>query len=140
MNTSIYLPHKFERIGWAGILIHGGLLLSLAILDAIGLLPETLYETGYIIRVLFRYTLMIGLVFVICSIEKYEDELIMQLRLRAFQEGLFITVILSLFMFALTFIVRYPMVYESAEGINATLIFITMIYKYKLYKFRKENN
>jgi len=140
MNSSIYLPHKYERIGWSLILVHGIILLILAILDVSGMLPEAYYDAGYFIRVLFRYSLMIGLVFIICSKEKYEDELIMQIRLKAFQQGLFITVALSLFMFILTFLVRYPLVYESAEGINATLIFIAVIYKFKLYKFKKEND
>lgn len=140
MSLNIYLPHKYERIGWILIGLHAVLLSTLLLLDVTNQLPETLYSFGFTIRILFKYTLMIGLVFVICSKEKIEDELVRTIRLKAFQQGLLFTLGLSLLMFFVTLIFRQPLIFKSVEGIDATLIFIAIIYKYNMYKFKKENS
>jgi len=148
ITSPYFLPNRFKKIGWLLIGIHLSIMVILLILiEILNVLPIT--NTAMIIVELWGYTLMIGLVLVISSREKEEDELIRFIRLQSFQYGLYLAVCISIFLSILT---RFPgidvhihglWIYPSTiltelDTISATLLYIVGFYQFKLYRLRND--
>lgn len=146
LNGSYFLPHKYKRLGWAIIS------LSLLVVAIVGILYNNGFQNfgilEHILGPILSYATMIGLTIVISSREKKEDEMIRMIRLKSFQYGLYLTVVVSLLFFLLSiagnnefrlssFIVAAK-VGGSMSGINATLIFIVTIYQFKLFSLKSD--
>ena len=148
LNFSYFLPNRFKKIGWLLIAIHLSIILALLFLiEIVNVLPVS--NTAAVIVHLFEYTLMIGLVLVISSREKEEDELIRLIRLKSFQYGLYLAVCISIFLSVMT---RFPGIEMTIQGlwiypatilteldtISATLLYIVGFYQFKLYRLRND--
>jgi len=148
ITSSYFLPNRFKKIGWLLIAIHLSIILALLFLiEILNVLQIT--NTAMIIVELWGYTLMIGLVLVISSREKEEDELIRLIRLQSFQYGLYLAVCVSILLSILT---RLPGIDVHIQGIwiypatilteldtiGATLLYIVGFYQFKLYRLRND--
>jgi Ca2+/Na+ antiporter len=90
---------------------------------------------------LLHYTVMIGLTIVISSREEKEDEMIRMVRLKSFQYGLYFTVFVSLVLFVLSIAGNHDLRLSQLVGIggiNATLIYIVVIYQFKLFNLKND--
>lgn len=151
IETSYYLPHRFKFIGWGLILLHLLVIVVLILLvDILQVLSVSNISYGHVIVYLFKYTIMIGLAMVISSREKQEDEMIRLIRLKSFQYGLYFAVFISiLFPFLKVFLMEIDVmidgfwIYPSAlltglDTISAILLYIVVIYQFKLYRLRSD--
>lgn len=139
LNSSYFLPHRYKKIGWAIIGIHLLLIAILYVLHWIGF--RNFGGIEYLIFPLLHYTVMIGLTIVISSREKNEDEMIRMVRLKSFQYGLYLTVFVSLVLFVLSIAGNHDLRLSQLVGIggiNATLIYIVVIYHFKLFNLKND--
>jgi hypothetical protein len=139
LNSSYFLPHHYKRIGWAIIVIHLLLIAIAYILHDLMGMRNFLGGLEYLLFPLLHYTVMIGLTIVISSREEKEDEMIRLIRLKSFQYGLYLTVFVSLVLFILSIAGNHDLRLSQLigiGGINATLIYIVVIYQFKLYRLK----
>lgn len=136
-NSSYFLPHHYKKIGWGMIIGHIILIIISGLLDFLGL---GIFQTfQYILVPLLPYSVMISLTIVISSREKNEDEMIRLIRLKSFQYGLYLTILV----FVVAGIVRLLdfsswRMWMGGGGINATLIYIVVIYHFKLHNLSRD--
>lgn len=139
LNSSYFLPHRYKRVGWAIIGIHLLLIVILYVLHWVGF--RNFGGIEHLIFPLLHYTVMIGLTIVISSREEKEDEMIRMVRLKSFQYGLYFTVFVSLVLFVLSIAGNHDLRLSQLVGIggiNATLIYIVVIYQFKLFNLRND--
>lgn len=99
MNKILLLPHSFKRIGW-GLFIPTALLGLLMAIDGFNgfptfLLPDSIVTSETIDRICNNLVLvgvLLGALFVTCSRERIEDELIARIRLNALLAALYVTI------------------------------------------------
>ena len=138
LNTSYFLPHRYKRIGW---IIIGIDLLLIALLYILHLVGVRNFGGIVFVFPLLHYTAMIGLAIVISSREKKEDEMIRMIRLKSFQYGLYLTVFVSLVLFLLSITSNQNLRLSNligVGGIDATLIYIAVIYQFKLFTLKND--
>ena len=126
------------------------LLILIVLIEVMGVMPVSGFAVA--VSTLFKYSLMIGLMMVISSREKREDEMIRLIRLQSFQYGLYLAVFLSILLFiwrvlgsAIPFnwsiegLWVYPLsILSRLDSITAILLYIVFFYYYKLYQLRRD--
>lgn len=151
-NATYYLPHSFKRLGWVllGVSVIPFIVLVILI-EGLKLLPVS--DWAVTVAYLFPTGLTLGLILVISSREKREDEMIRMIRLKSFQYGLFFAV--GMFYFSFLFrsigaLIPSPglaiegiwilpaYMFGRLDTITATLLYIAIIYHFKLWRLRSD--
>ena len=120
-------PHGFQKWGWC--------IFAVGVISGIYALV-TDYGTGPLVNNIAIIGTVIGAMFVTCSREKIEDEMVRQLRLNSLLVALYISyavlIVCSLFVYGLDFL--YVMIYNMF-----TILFIFMIvFRYRMWHLNKE--
>ena len=126
MKTLLFL-YSFKKWGWC----------ILAVGIAFGIYAMvTDYGTSGLVNNIAIIGTILGAMFVTCSREKIEDEMVRQLRLNSLLVALYISyavlIVCSLFVYGLDFL--YVMIYNMF-----TILFIFMIvFRYRMWHLNKE--
>ena len=139
------LPHSFQRIGWA-LLIACPILFGLELLlfNGLKLIPQSYSQFGTLVLYL---TAAFAALFVGLSEEKQEDEFIQSLRLRSIAQTAYICFVLMILSAILVdtlvaFRVQNRSAFFSFYQLFNSIIFAFFVYivifRYRLYKYRKE--
>ena len=146
MNHNRYLlPHSFQRIGWA-LLIACPILFGIELLlfNGLKLIPQSYSQFGTLgiyLAAAFA-ALLVGL-----SEEKQEDEFIQSIRLRSIAQTAFVCFVLMILSAIIVdtlvaFRVQNMGVFFSFYQLFNSIIFAFFVYivifRYRLYKYRKE--
>ncbi len=124
---TILFPHSFQKWGWC----------VLAVGIAFGIYTMVWdYGTSCLVNNIAIIATVLGALFVTCSREKIEDEMVRQLRLNSLLVALYINyavlILCSLFVYSLDFL--YVMMYNMF-----TILFIFMIvFRYRMWRLNKE--
>ena len=124
---TILFPHSFQKWGWC----------VLAVGIAFGIYTMVWdYGTSCLVNNIAIIATVLGALFVTCSREKIEDEMVRQLRLNSLLVALYINyavlILCSLFVYSLDFL--YVMMYNMF-----TILFIFMIvFRYRMWCLNKE--
>lgn len=152
MKKSYLLPNYFKKIGWLifipSIIYHFILFFNekldfkfntLSIFPVIRIFKETtpwfsITETQFSLSIL-PILILTGLLFIVFSKEKYEDEYISKLR----EKSLVWSAITYLSIFVVSTLILYGEIYFYFYIMSIYLLFIIMIIKfhYELYKLKK---
>lgn len=155
MKNKLLLPYGFQKAGWA-ILIPTALLGILMMIDGYNGIPTFFYPEEFVKVNTPTYALLssdtmtrslnnivligivVGALFVSCSKEKIEDEMISSLRLSS--------LLVALYVNYLFLIVAALLVYDVAflnimvwNMFTMLLAFLT-VFRYRLWRLRKEAN
>lgn len=141
MKKQMLLPHGFKKVGWV-ILIPTLVLGILMAIDGFNGVPTFIYA-GDLSETLRRAThnialigILLGIVFIACSRERIEDELIGRIRLSALLVALYantaVVVVSALAVYELTFL--YIMVYNL---FTLPLLFL-VVFRWKLWRLKKQ--
>ena len=129
MTKELLLPHSFKKIGWV-ILIPTLLLGVLMLID--GFNGST--TTGRALNNIALVGICIGGIFVACSRERIEDEMISRIRLNALLTALYVNYALliatALCTYDLSFL--YVMIYNL---LTMLLIFLA-VFRWKLWRLK----
>ena len=139
------LPHSFQRIGWA-LLIACPILFGIILLlfNGLELLPQSYSRFGALILYL---TASFAALFVGLSEEKQEDEFIQSIRLRSIAQTAYVCFVLMILSAILVdtlvaFRVHGRSGFFSFYQLVSNIIFAFFVYiiifRYRLYKYRKE--
>lgn len=150
MKKTMLLPHGFQKIGWAilistaffGILIaldgYNGIPSFLLPSDLNPQLAKTLHSQSmtHLTNNIALIGIILGCLFITCSREKVEDELIDKIRLNSLLLALVtnytIVIIISLFVYDFAYL--DVMLYN----LFTILLLFLGIFRYKLWRLRKE--
>ena len=146
MNKTTYLlPHSFQRIGWALLIACPFLLgLFLWVFNGIKLIPQTYSQFGTLVVYIAA---ALSALFVGLSAEKQEDEFIQALRLRSVANTAWICFILMIVSamavdicqaFRVSGIKVLWYFYRVFDSIIFAFFLYIVIFRYRLYKYRKE--
>lgn len=143
MNKMLLLPHGFKRIGWVLFIPTALLGVLMAIDDFNGfpsfLLPDSFAPGGGSVRLWNNVAIigiLLGVLFICCSRERVEDELIARIRLNALLAALYITVGISV----LSALVLYDVAYLWFMIFNLCLlpVLFLVIERAMLWRLGKE--
>ena len=146
MNHNRYLlPHSFQRIGWA-LLIACPILFGIELLlfNGLKLIPQSYSQFGTLAIYLAA---AFAALFVGLSEEKQEDEFIQSIRLRSIAQTAFVCFVLMILSAVIVdtlvaFRVQNMGVFFSFYQLFNSIIFAFFVYivifRYRLYKYRKE--
>lgn len=146
MNHNRYLlPHSFQRIGWA-LLIACPILFGIELLlfNGLKLIPQSYSQFGTLAIYLAA---AFAALFVGLSEEKQEDEFIQSIRLRSIAQTAFVCFVLMILSAIIVdtlvaFRVQNMGVFFSFYQLFNSIIFAFFVYivifRYRLYKYRKE--
>lgn len=139
IETTLLLPNRFKKIGIGLIAAHVALILLLRFVFGLYEAPSSIPDIVFFVPISFlKYTVMVGLTMFITSKEKFEDELVNTIRLKSFQYGLYLTVFISLSLFVLSLINSTDLRVHGIDGVNALLVYISVIYQFNIYRFKSD--
>lgn len=143
MNKILLLPHAFKRIGWV-LFIPTALLGALMFFDGFNgfpsfLLPDSFAPTRDFSRLWNNIVIigvLLGVLFIGCSRERIEDELIARIRLNALLAALYVTAGISI----LSALVLYDLNYLTFMIFNLFLLPVLFLIfeRVMLWKLGKE--
>ena len=143
MNKMLLLPHAFKRIGWV-LFIPTLLLGVLMYFDGFNgfptfLLPDSFAPTRDFTRLwnnIVIIGILLGVLFICCSRERVEDELIARIRLNALLAALYVTAGISI----LSALVLYDLNYLTFMIFNLFLlpVLFLVIERVMLWRLGKE--
>lgn len=142
MKKSLLLPRCFQRIGWV-ILIPTALLGVLMCIDGFNGLPRFLFPdapcsetTTRVLNNIALSGILLGAVFVACSRERIEDEMIGGIRLGALLTALYINTLIVVAAALTVYNIEFlqVMVYNL---FTLPIIFLA-VFRYRLWRLRKE--
>jgi len=127
-NTAAFFPNYFKKIG-LGLVI-------LAIALAVGLkflALEIIEEQKDFYKILFFNILILGFFFIAWSKDKFEDEMSMQIRMKAIGFTFMTSVFYIIFRPIIDLILQDPVTKMSAQELMIFMLFMYIIF-YKLQK------
>lgn len=143
MNKILLLPHSFKRIGW-WLFIPTALFSLLMAIDGFNGFPTFLLpgsvETGVTVDRISNNVALIGVLlgalFITCSRERIEDELITRIRLNALLAALYVTIGIAV----IAALVLYDFTYLYFMIFNLCLlpVLFLVIERAMLWRLRKE--
>ena len=129
-NTAAFFPNYFKKIGLGLILVAIALPLSAKFLA-----PETIEHQKDFYKVLFFNVLILGLFFIAWSKDKFEDEMTMQLRMKAIGFTLMTSVFYIIFRPIVDLVMQEPVTAMTAQELMMFILFMYILF----YKLQKRN-
>lgn len=129
-NTAAFFPNYFKKIGL------GFILLAVALpLGAKFLALEIMEEQKDFYKVIFFNVLILGLFFVAWARDKFEDEMTMQIRMKAIGFTIMTAVFYIIIRPIIDLILQEPVTKMSAQELMMFILFMYIIF----YKLQKRN-
>lgn len=129
-NTAAFFPNYFKKIGLGLIIIAIAIPLSAKFLK----LEVTEVQKDFY-KVLFFNVLILGLFFVAWSKDKFEDEMTMQIRMKAIGFTFMTSVFYIIFRPIIDLILQDPVTNMSAQELMIFMLFMYILF----YKLQKRN-
>lgn len=129
-NTAAFFPNYFKKIGLGLIIVAIALPLSAKFLK----LEVTEVQKDFY-KVLFFNVLILGLFFVAWSKDKFEDEMTMQIRMKAIGFTFMTSVFYIIFRPVIDLILQDPVTNMSAQELMIFMLFMYILF----YKLQKRN-
>ena len=104
-------------------------------LSAKFLAPETIEEQKDFYKILFFNVLILGLFFIAWSKDKFEDEMTMQLRMKAIGFTLMTSVFYIIFRPIVDLVIQEPVTAMTAQELMMFILFMYILF----YKLQKRN-
>lgn len=129
-NTAAFFPNYFKKIGL------GFILLAIALpVGAKFLAFEMIEEQKDFYKVIFFNVLILGLFFIAWARDKFEDEMTMQLRMKAIGFTLMTAVFYIIFRPLIDLILQEPVTAMTAQELMMFILFMYILF----YKLQKRN-
>lgn len=129
-NTAAFFPNYFKKIGLGLIIVAIALPLSAKFLK----LEVTEVQKDFY-KVLFFNVLILGLFFVAWAKDKFEDEMTMQIRMKAIGFTFMTSVFYIIFRPVIDLILQDPVTNMSAQELMIFMLFMYILF----YKLQKRN-
>ena len=123
------IPRQFRIIGLLVIIVT--LLLVFLLKSQHIINPDHLQHFLYL-------PILIGLVLILSAREKEEDEMILQVRLRSFQIGLYAAVFAYIFSVLINYVRDKEFILTGVESLILAVLYVLIYFKYQLFKIKSE--